>query len=185
MDQIFIINNFCSQDECKFYIDYINNNIDKLTFSEQAKRWQLTMGIDNIPGSNSPRTLEPVSDIEPVVRNLFARAEAKAEELYSSSKLYVSNFFLTKQGPGASIPIHYDQDNGSNPHCTYSGVFYLNDMIADGFLEFTQFNYTVRQKAGDLILFPSTDAYMHQVKSISQDRYALPIFLTNDITFKL
>lgn len=185
MDEIFVVNNFVSSDECNFYIDYINNNLHKLTFSEQAKRWQLTMGIDNIPGSSSPQTLEPVSDIEPQVRNLFERSEIKAKELYSVSELYVSNFFLTKQGPGAIIPIHYDQDGGDNPHCTYSGVLYLNEMLVDGFLDFTEFNYTVKQKAGDLVLFPSTELYMHQVKSISQDRYALPIFLTNDISFRL
>lgn len=185
MDQIFIVNNFISTYECSFYINYINNNLDKLTFSEQAKRWQITMGIDNIPGSNSPESLEPISDIEPEVRNLFARAETKAKELYLADELYVSNFFLTKQGPGASIPMHYDQDGGDNPHCTYSGVLYLNDMLVDGFLDFTEFNYTVKQKAGDLVLFPSTELYMHQVKSISQDRYALPIFLTKDIGFRL
>lgn len=185
MDQIFVVNNFLSANECEFYINYINNNLDKLTFSEQAKRWQITMGIDNIPGSNSPRTLDPISDIEPEVRSLFRLTEEKAKELYSVGELYVSNFFLTKQGPGATIPMHYDQDGGDNPHCTYSGVFYLNDMLVDGFLDFTEFNYTVKQKAGDLVLFPSTELYTHQVKSISQDRYALPIFLTNNVAFKL
>jgi predicted 2-oxoglutarate/Fe(II)-dependent dioxygenase YbiX len=55
----------------------------------------------------------------------------------------------------------------------------------DGELYFSNLDYAVKPKAGDLVLFPSHEEYTHEVKSITEDRYALPVFLTEEIEYRL
>ena len=188
MDKIHLIKNFFDKSSCDFYIDYINNNTDKFYYAPHAMRWQLTVGRDNIPNHGRVEDFSPIEDISEVVRPLFKRIEDTAKAIYDhKGDLYICNIFLAKQGPGAIIPPHHDTDFGMNSQLKYSGVIYLNTMSkpGDGELYFSNLDYAVKPKAGDLVLFPSHEEYTHEVKSITEDRYALPVFLTEEIEYRL
>lgn len=188
MNKIGLVSRFISSEDCQFYIDYINNNIDKLYFAPHAKRWQLTLGKDNLPTSTSPDNLDSVADIEDKLRNLFDAVVSEARIFFKDDgPLHVSNIFFAKQSAGAIIPPHHDQDYGSNAQVKYSAVIYLNTMGSqkDGILNFPNVGHSIRPVAGDLALFPSTEQYTHEVASISEDRYALPIFMSSDPEYRL
>jgi hypothetical protein len=182
--EIFVAPNFLSVDECYFFISYINNNLQTFDFAPEAKRWQLTLGTDNTKNYVGNDDLDKISEIREKTEDVLDRVRQIANTKYGLN-LYTSNLFLAKQSDGAIIPPHYDTDLGENPHCKISGVIYLNRMQKDGGIEFVNFNESFLPGRGDLILFPSDERFTHQVSQISQDRYTIPLFMTEDKNFQL
>lgn len=187
MTSIKILRNFFTPEECEFYVEYIDKNLGMFYKTEQATRFSLLFGRDLAHKEKSELTLSLIADIEPKVQQLFRRVENAVEHEYSSdSKLYVCSFFMSKQIQGSSVNLHYDTDDGLNPHFSYGGVIYLNTMSQDGQLNFPHINYSYSPVAGDFIVFPPGDpTYSHEVLKISEDRYSLPIWLTNDAAWKI
>jgi hypothetical protein len=187
MQGIKVINNFLTQEECNFYIGYINSNIDKFLQTPETKRFALLFGKDLAHKEKSNLDLSSINDIEPLVKSIFSRTEKLIQEIYKNeNKLYVCSFFIAKQIPGSVVKLHYDSDGGINTHFKYGGVIYLNTMENSGALEFPYIQYSYLPKAGDFVIFPSTDIiYSHQVKQITEDRYSLPIWVTEDIGWKI
>jgi hypothetical protein len=187
MENIKVINNFLTQEQCDFYIKYIDNNLHKFLKTDVTKRYGLLFGKDLAHKEKSSHTLDPIADIREEILALFRHVEAavgtnaKIEE-----QLYVCSFFMAKQVPGSFIPLHYDTDNDANNHFKYGGVIYLNDMNDEGSLNFPFLNYSYLPKAGDLVVFPSHgERYSHEVKQINEDRYSLPIWVTDDESWKI
>lgn len=192
MNSINIIKNFFSKEECEFYINYIETNIDKFQQTKTSKRYVWLFGdeISMVKNKGSVEVnldLSPIADIEPRVRKLFIRVENKIKDTYKDDKdLFVTSFVMTKQVPGAFITPHYDTDGGVNHYFKYSGIIYLNTMKEDGFLEFPSLGYSYSPEAGDLLMFPSADPEsLHKVATISEDRYSLPIWLTEDASWRI
>jgi predicted 2-oxoglutarate/Fe(II)-dependent dioxygenase YbiX len=53
-------------------------------------------------------------------------------------------------------------------------LIYFNDDFEGGELTFNRLNYTYRPVAGDLVMFPSTNLYMHQAEPVTRgNKYAL------------
>jgi hypothetical protein len=185
MKKISIMSGFLSFEECQLYIDYIENNLDRFLATPEKDKWQFAMGRDHTPLETEAK-IDSVPEIARDVRDLLDRVELITEKFFNNKKrLYVSNLILAKQTLGAAIPAHYDQDSGDNPQCKYSAVLYLNSMDSDGQLKFINFNESISPKAGDLVIFPSSEEYLHEVTKISQDRYTIPIFMTEDVDYKL
>lgn len=187
MQGIKIINNFLTQDECNFYIEYINSNLNKFLKTPETKRFALLFGKDLAHKEKSNLDLSVINDIELHVRTLFNRVKESIKEVYNNSnELYVCSFFIAKQIPGSVVNLHYDSDGGLNNHFKYGGIIYLNTMKNSGVLEFPYIQYSYLPQAGDLVVFPSTDIiYSHQVKQIEEDRYSLPIWVTEDPSWKI
>lgn len=181
---ITVVSGFLSIDECYLFISYINNNLSQFEYAKEAKRWQLTMGTDNTKNHVGTNDLEKIEPIREKTEEIFDRVLQIANDKYETN-LFMSNLFLAKQVSGAIIPPHYDTDLGENSQCKISGVIYLNKMIKDGGLEFVNTNDSYLPGRGDLILFPSDEKFTHQVSSISQDRYTLPLFMTEDPEYSL
>lgn len=187
MTGIKILRNFFTPEECQFYIEYMDRNSDRFLKANLGKRLILLFGRDMAHKEKSELTLELISDIEPKVQELFRRVESSVAHEYSDERqLYVCSFFLSKQIEGAVVPLHYDTDSGLNSHFRYGGVIYLNTSTQDGQLNFPHINYCYNPVAGDFIVFPPGDpAYSHEVLKISEDRYSLPIWLTDDAAWKI
>jgi hypothetical protein len=187
MTKIKILRNFFTPEECEFYVEYIDKNLDKFYKTEQATRFSLLFGRDLAHKEKSELTLDLIADIEPKVQQLFRRVESSIEVEYSDeNKLHVCSFFMSKQVEGSAVSLHYDTDDGLNAHFGYGGVIYLNTMNQDGQLNFPHINYSYSPIAGDFIVFPPGDpTYSHEVKKISEDRYSLPIWLTDDAAWKI
>lgn len=187
MSDIKILRNFFTPEECEFYIDYIEKNLDKFYKTEQGTRFSLLFGKDMAHKEKSELTLDLISDIELKVQTLFRRVEdAIAHEFSDERNLHVCSFFLSKQIEGSRVRLHYDTDDDLNIHFKYGGVIYLNTMSKDGELNFPHLGYSYSPIAGDFIAFPPGGSkYSHQVLKISEDRYSLPIWLTDDPAWKI
>jgi len=187
MSDIKILRNFFTPDECRFYIDYIDKNLEKFHKTEKTKRFSLLFGRDMAHKEKSELTLDLIADIEPRVQSLFRRVEAAVKHEYSDdSALHVCSFFLAKQVEGSVITLHYDTDDDLNTHFKYGGVIYLNTVEKDGELNFPHLGYSYGPIAGDFVVFPPGDPkYSHEVLKISSDRYSLPIWLTDDAAWAI
>lgn len=190
IEQIKIIKDFLSPEEIKFYINYINDNFDIFIKNgiNGEKRAVLMFGKDNSHKEKSEKNLKKINNIENVLRkDLFPRVEQKIKEVYKNDKdLMVSSFFMAKQTSGAKISEHIDTDGGANLQYKYGGVIYLNKMNNGGKLEFPEFNYSYNPEPGDFVVFPSRPKeYRHKVSEIYEDRYSLPIWVTEYSFWKL
>ena len=75
---------------------------------------------------------------------------------------------------GQSMGPHFDGQDG-NKDLAFSLVAYINDDYEGGEISFPNHNVTIKPKAGSLIMFPSQEPYIHQVKPIvSGTRYMSP-----------
>jgi hypothetical protein len=69
---------------------------------------------------------------------------------------------------------HFDGQDG-NANLAFSLVAYLNDDYEGGEIHFPNQNITLKPKAGSLIIFPSQEPFIHEVKTItSGTRYMSP-----------
>lgn len=72
---------------------------------------------------------------------------------------------------GASMGPHTDGYDGHS-NLAFSSVLYLNDNYEGGEINFPNHNIKIKPKKGSLIIFPSQDPFIHEVKPVlSGDRY--------------
>jgi hypothetical protein len=82
--------------------------------------------------------------------------------------------FVKYEGAGTHFKIH--ADHGPTYVTTVSIVVYLNDDYIGGELWFPRFNLTLKPKAGDIVVFPSTYIYEHASQDmISGTKYSVVI----------
>jgi hypothetical protein len=75
---------------------------------------------------------------------------------------------------GQSMGPHFDGQDG-NKDLAFSLVTYINDDYEGGEISFPNHNVTIKPKAGSLIMFPSQQPFIHEVKPIiSGTRYMSP-----------
>lgn len=82
------------------------------------------------------------------------------------------SYGILKYGEGQQFTNHIDD------HPTYhrriSTVYYLNENYTGGEINFPRFNVTLKPKANQMIVFPSTYVYNHSVSPVtSGERYAV------------
>ena len=182
ISEIKVVDNFISGEDIDFYIKYIDSHLDLFQESSVhgSLRKTLIFGKDTAH-KKSFTDLSIISDLEEKLRKeLFPNIQDAASRLYNNRRsLYVSSMFLAKQSSGAQIEQHVDTDGGENMQFKYSGIIYLNTMFSGGELTFPDLDYTYSPKAGQLVLFPSRPLeYLHSVATINEDRYTIPIWLT-------
>jgi hypothetical protein len=82
--------------------------------------------------------------------------------------------FVKYEGAGTHFKIH--ADHGPTYVSTTSIVVYLNDDYEGGELWFPRFDLTIKPKAGDIVVFPSTYIYEHASQDmISGTKYSVVI----------
>lgn len=84
---------------------------------------------------------------------------------------------IQRQYEGAPLNEHVDSQ--SEPTVAYAVVAYINDDYEGGELYFPKLGLEIKPHAGSVIIFPSSDIYLHGVKSPKSGpiRYALPAFV--------
>jgi len=188
MHMIKVIPNFIDEELIDPIIKYIDENQEKLTKSKTQKRFQLKLGRD-LWHDDSYTDLSLLGPLEDwIVKTYWPKVIDTIKALYNEdSDLYVASFWLAKQISGAVVSLHEDTDSGYNTHFKWSGILYLNEVPSGGVLEFPNLDYKHLPKRGDLLLFPSFygGEYAHEVKEIYNDRYSMPIWITEDKSFDL
>ena len=99
--------------------------------------------------------------------------------LHRINKPWLPNFFnIKKYNEGADMGPHVDSNDPTNiKHPVISGVMYLNDDYVGGEINFPNQGVRIKPKAGSLIIFPSTEPYVHHPQKIdSGTKYMIPLF---------
>jgi hypothetical protein len=93
----------------------------------------------------------------------------------SKYNLETSNIPVKKWQVGASMGPHADGYDG-DASLAFSLVCYLNEDYEGGEISFPKHNITIKPKKGSLIMFPSQNPFIHEVKPIiNGDRYMSPL----------
>jgi predicted 2-oxoglutarate/Fe(II)-dependent dioxygenase YbiX len=104
------------------------------------------------------------------VFNQLNNAMAVAQTIYSEKTgtrlgnhqpMCINKYFTGKMmGP------HVDGDEGSENNPVMSAVLYINDDYLGGELDFPNQGVTIKPSAGSVIMFPSTQPFIHNPKEI-------------------
>ena len=89
-------------------------------------------------------------------------------------KLNLDLIPLKKWNQGQQMGPHFDGQDGHS-ELAFSLVSYINDDYIGGEIHFKNQNVTLKPKAGSVIMFPSQEPFIHEVKPIiSGTRYMSP-----------
>jgi hypothetical protein len=181
--QPYIIKNFLSEDICNKIINFIEEN-DHET-NEFIKRRLIRFGIDIMNGSTEPLSI--IGDFGSTIQAYANKAGEIAKSLHNETKdIYLSTLWLSKQLPESSIIRHMDTDGGKGSHYIYSGVIYLNNQTEGGEIFFPKIDFKYKPELGDLVLFDCRDKdSLHGVNKAKENRYAIPIWFTDDPKFAM
>lgn len=183
LNTLLTIDNIIDDRDCDLFINFINDNINYFSSYDtenNPQRKALRFGIDDIYTDSYPN-LGLIPGLHTALKRLFVNITTRVQDYTRSENLYVTSFHMGKQFPGARVDSHIDCDPNfnANGHFLYSAVVYLNTTY-DGHLVFPQKNIVYQPKAKDLVVFPAKGAdWEHEVNLINQDRYNLPIWLTD------
>lgn len=187
MNTIFGIKDMLAEQDRNLFINFINDNIDVFeSYEEEGNplRKALRFGIDDVYKTSYP-DLSLIPGLHETLKRLFNDIATKVQEQTKGPRLYVTSFHMGKQMSGSRVDAHIDSDTEYNGHFKYSSVLYLNT-TGTGNLVFPHKNISYTPNAGDLIVFPSIGKeWEHHVDEISEDRYNLPIWLTEDPEWEL
>lgn len=190
MDTLLRIANVIDDNECDLFINFINDNLSSFeSYEEEGNplRKALRFGIDDVY-TNSYPNLGLIPGLHNALKRLFVNITTKVQDRIGGPELYVTSFHMGKQFPGSRVDSHIDCDPefDYNGHFKYSAVVYLNTLSNGGQLVFPKKNIHYQPVKGDLVLFPAMGKeWEHEVSSISEDRYNLPIWLTENKAKKL
>jgi len=187
-ENIKTISKIISKEEADFFINYIDSNIHKFSNYQSMNnpnRYVWRFGVDEVYQDSNP-TLEDLSDIKETLTDLFDRIICSVKEAYNDEEsLYITSFHLGKQLPGAVVAKHLDAGPNDNGHFKYSFILYLNSND-DGSITFDSLDYSYKPQACDAISFPSQgEEYEHEVSKITNERYSLPVWITNNSEWAL
>jgi len=113
------------------------------------------------------------------IKNSFEMAAQMSFEMYLASHQLDKNSYSLKM---QSIPLRrWAKGSAMGPHCdsydgdtdlAFSMITYINDEYEGGEINFPNHNILLKPAPGSLVIFPSQEPYLHEVKEvISGERY--------------
>jgi hypothetical protein len=168
-----VLEDFITEEEAIFFIDYINKNKDN------KDKFPLTRGESkgkvrseaNIPEMVDLKDHEEALEMIKVISD---RALNQFNSMSEDKDLVICAFWMAMLGPTTRIPMHKD-DIEFAEHLNLSCVVYLNDDYSGGSITFRDENFSYKPKKHSAIFFPSN--YYHEVETIEDGiRMTLPIW---------
>lgn len=185
---IFVVDNFITPEE----ISAIELQIENMTQEDWEKTYTDSLysfindqyGVQTIEearalGYDVQIDQQWVDKNAPIDESISYPINLRLDKLFS----LFPNLFLNgvgamqRQYEGVSLAYHID--SLSNPSVVFANVIYVNDDFTGGELHFPNIDITYRPKKGSLIVFPSSEEYLHGVLPVGPGptRYALPAFV--------
>ena len=114
------------------------------------------------------------------LNNIFFENFDPIEKDYQSTfgifATWHDSYGILKYGAGQKFVNHIDDH--PDYHRRISTVYYINDNYSGGEINFPRFNITLKPKANQMILFPSTYVYNHSVSPVVEgERYSVVSWL--------
>jgi hypothetical protein len=185
---IFIVENFLSKDE----VSAIRNHIENMTQEDWSKSYteSLFAFIEEQYGVKTVEEAQALGHEVQIDEDWVDKNATLPSEITSSINKKLNDLFLQfpeldLQGVGSiqrqyeGVSLSYHVDSLSNPAVVFANVIYLNDDFIGGELHFPTIDITYRPKTAALIVFPSSDEFLHGVLPVGAGptRYALPAFV--------
>lgn len=105
---------------------------------------------------------------------IFPQLQTYVED-YTSEPLQMESFTLVRYTEGQFFGEHSDEVEGLNRKLSI--VIYLNDDYEGGEIYFRNLNLTIKPRANSLVMFPSTEEFVHEAKPVlSGTKYAITSF---------
>lgn len=169
-------------DSPEFLVRLIEKTNIKHSDKEMISQWRIWQSSDKVSNFGFTKSIDPSKfdtssdDIRFVYGSLISAIRLAANnyslhnnlDLGRQSPLSISKYSETKfMGP------HTDEKTGAH----ISGVLYLNDDYSGGELGFPNQGFSIKPEAGSMVIFPSTDPYVHDPKpAYGAERYICPVF---------
>jgi hypothetical protein len=164
-DNIKIIRNFISQEECKDIIESV-----RLSPTSSSKPVQHDQ-------EGQPASFRNDWDRSPYI-DKYNRIVSDLIQKDFNVKLKDRSAKISEWTKNDKLNMHID-DLGTNPFHGFSATICLNDDYVGGALVFIYHNLEVTLNVGDLILFPATKNYEYIVEIVeSGSRYQIPLWYT-------
>lgn len=181
--EICIEKNFITQEDAQKFIDIINDI--KLIDADVQDRRVLRFGYDAFNGTSG--ALETRKDVLELLKPYIEKIEVLINNNFNHSKqVWGSTVWISKQVAGTKIMPHIDTDGNKNWQYSHAAIIYLNTQDKGGEIYFPQINKELKPSLGDMILFECRSLESkHGVRKTEQERYAIPIWFTDDKNYKL
>lgn len=182
-DNIVHINNFMTKDEIDIVMEYIDKYKDDPEFSGGK-----TLTIKKIYDENLP-LFDIISNYADKVYNLIQENYCKKYNI-KVRRLPWNPFHIVKWKPEMSSGLHSDCQYPDGSPLIKSNYFklnitaliYPNDDYVGGEIGWPDYDLEIKPKAGDMVLFPANNYYLHYVNNVvSGLRFTLPTWYTFDI----
>jgi hypothetical protein len=182
-DNIIHVNNFITQDEIKTIMSYVELYKDDPEFS----------GGKTLTGK---KIYEENLELFNLMQRCADKVYALIEENYSKKygikvkRMPWNPFHIVKWQPEMSSGLHSDCQYPDGSPLIKSNYFklnitaliYPNDNYVGGEIGWPDYDLEIKPKAGDMVLFPANNSYLHYVKNVDSGlRFTLPTWYTFDI----
>lgn len=164
-ENIKIINNFISPEECKDIIESIKNSP-----TSSSKPVQFSPDREPVSFRNDWDRSPYIEKYKNMVFDLIQN-EYGVKLKHRSAK-------IAEWTKNDRFNLHID-DLGTNEYHGASATIYLNDDYDGGIIHFPMYNLSIKPKVGDLIIFPANKNYEHIINIVnSGSRYTIPLWYT-------
>ena len=182
--KIEVSSNFINTEDCKYFIDFINTNQNM--FVGPLGRTVLQFGFDD-HRKNYTDIVSGIESINNISIIYFNKIIKELQNIYNEDKeLYIASFWLSKGMPGSRVRLHSDQEDGYNSHFKYSTISYFNSVDSGNEIIFPNIGYKYSPVEGDMLSWISGDKdSIHEVPSVTETRYSMPIWVTDNPKYKL
>lgn len=186
-ENIVHIPNFMTDDEIKIVMDYIEIYRNDPDFSGGK-----TLTLDKIRRENQ--------SLYDLLINYGNKVFSLIEENYSNKYNIKVNFMpwnpfhIVKWKPEMSSGLHSDcqyPDGSPLMKSNYyklnlTALIYPNDDYVGGEIGWPDYNLEIKPKAGDLVMFPANNYYLHYVKNVESGlRFTIPTWYTFDVGIEI
>lgn len=111
-----------------------------------------------------------------MIYEVFDKLEKHYCSYYKIEMSWHDSFNVLRYSKGHFVKNHIDDSKDKQRRISY--IYYPNDNYKGGELEFPRFNIKYKPKSNDMIFFPSTYVYNHNVSEVTEGtRYAIVSWL--------
>lgn len=166
----------------KELISRIERSDSSITDNDMISKWKAWNSSDGVSNFGLTKSIDidkyktSSEEIKYIYGNIISAIQIASRDYSNSISTNLgiqSPLSISKYYEGQFMGPHTDEKTGAH----ISGVLYLNDEYSGGELGFPNQEFFIKPRAGSMIIFPSTDPYVHDPQpAYGAERYICPVF---------
>lgn len=163
-------------------VSWIEGSNSSITDSDMISKWRPWTSSDGVSNFGLTKSIDldkyktSSDEIKYIYGTIVSAIKISSRNYSNSLSLDLgiqSPISISKYYEGEFMGPHTDEKTGAH----VSGVLYLNDEYSGGELGFPNQEFFIKPRAGSMIIFPSTDPYVHDPQpAYGAERYICPVF---------